>query len=256
MPTQVGIRWGDASYAESIVASMRRLLAPEYEWDWLVLLSGQDHPVRPLAELRATLATEGIRAYAPAHTHSPGGEGRTAELRARYEYRYWWPASAWPRWARASAHRLRRPIEWATRGVVRLQPRPRGAAPGVGLRCRTTPFSESRPCSMGSDYFAADRVMVAALVELLDREPSILDYYRRTFVPSESLFPSVFRWIDSGAVANRNFHFMRFGGLANPRNLTEEDLPEIWEHGAIFGRKFDDDSVWVERRLPLTEAPS
>jgi hypothetical protein len=256
LPTRVGIRWGDGTYAESILASMQSLLAAEHEWDWLVLLSGQDYPVRPLTELRTSLETEGVRAFAPAHTHSPGGVGRGAEIAERYGYGYWWPTSTWPDGVRAAAHRLRGPLERVTGGRLRLQPRPRGAAPGIGVRRRATPFSEARPCSMGSDYFAADRGMVAALLALLDREPAVLDYYRRTFVPSESLFPTVFRWIDADAVANRNFHFMHFGGLTNPRQLSPEDLPEIWAHGAIFARKFDDQATWVERRLPLTGAPS
>jgi hypothetical protein len=75
-------------------------------------------------------------------------------------------------------------------------------------------------------------------------------------VPSEALFASVLRWIAPDSVANRNFHFMRFSGRANPRALTPDDLPELWDIGAIFGRKLDDDATWVEDLLPMRTKPA
>jgi hypothetical protein len=79
----------------------------------------------------------------------------------------------------------------------------------------------------------------------------VLEYFLRTFIPSEGLFPSLFRWIDHGKVADRYFHFMRFGDEANPRRLTPDDLDEMRSSGAYFARKFNDEDTWVTTALPV-----
>ena len=49
------VTWGDGSYLTSVLAVMATLeLADD---DWLTVLSGQDYPLRPLADYEAHLAT-------------------------------------------------------------------------------------------------------------------------------------------------------------------------------------------------------
>jgi hypothetical protein len=251
--TDEPIRWGDGTYVRALIRSLTDLL--EQPWDWVVLLSGQDYPVRSLDLLHLELETGDHAAYAPVtgrlpDTHPP------RELVERYTFRYLWSGRPWPRALRAAARRVAPAIGALSRHQLRIQPRPRGAGPGVGVRRRTTIFSEERPCWWGSDYVAMRRDTVAALLDILGREPEVLDYFASTFVPSEALFASMVRWIDAEAVADRSLHFMHFGGRPNPRPVTEDDLAELWERGAFFARKFDDSSTWVEQRLPLSGPPT
>lgn len=252
--TRDRVIWGDGSYADALIQSMGALLADE--WDWLVVLSGQDYPVRELSVLHLELGSDAFDAYAPARSGAPTEMSCDDEIVQRYGYRYRWFNGNWPRLARAVVARSARPLSLATGGWLRLQPRPRGMGPGIGRRRRPTPFSEYRPCFMGSDYVAARRRLVEEFVALLEREPELLEHYRQTFIPSESLFATVFRWIAADRVADRNFHFMQYSGRANPRSITSADLPQLWASGAIFARKFDDSATWVEELLPMKQDPS
>jgi hypothetical protein len=251
--TRAPVRWGDGSYVRALVDSLTLLMADD--WDWVVLLSGQDYLLRPINDLHHQLQQGGWSAYSPVTGRFPDVSPPTA-LVERYAYRYWWARRSWPRSLRAAARRSDRALRAVSGGRLRVQPRPRGDGPGLGLRRRRTIFSEARPCFMGSDYVVVRRDATSSVLELLRREPEVLEYFARTFVPSEALLPSVLRWLTPDEVANSNFHFMRFSGRANPRLLTPQDLPELWELGAVFGRKFDDDSTWAEALLPMRSRPS
>lgn len=251
--TREPIRWGDGTYVRAVVHSLR-MLADE-PWDWVLVLSGQDYPIRPLAVLHHELEQSGCSAYSTITGRLPGDPSPPTVVE-RYTYRYVWARRGWPRLLRAVARRSAPVVTALSRGRLRIQPRPRGDGPGLGVRRRSTIFSERRPCYLGSDYVAMRRDSARALLTLLDDEPEVLDYFASTFVPSEALFASILRWIDPDTVANRNFHFMRFSGRANPRRITKEDLPELWELGMPFARKFDDDSAWVDQVLPMRGRPA
>src|SRR4051812_49850520 len=47
------IEWGHGSQLAAILRSLEWLRS--YDWDWLVLLSGQDYPVRPVPAIEAEL---------------------------------------------------------------------------------------------------------------------------------------------------------------------------------------------------------
>lgn len=248
------ISWGDGSYVRAVVESLRALL--DEPWDWVVVLSGQDYPVRPLEALHAELEQGGHSAYALISGCLPGDAPPPEALITRYRYRYWWTHRPWPRVLRALARRSSPVVAALSRGRLVVQPRPRGAGPGLGVRRRATIFSASRPCCMGTDYVAMSRRSAEGVLDILDREPDVLDYFATTFVPSEALFASMVRWVDRATVANRSLHFMHFRGRANPRQVSEEDLGELWQRGVFFARKFDDEAAWVEQRLPMRRSPS
>lgn len=252
--TEGSISWGDGSYIRAVVDSLQALL--DDRWDWVVVLSGQDYPVRPLGELHAELAHGGHSAYALTSGCMPGDAPPPEALVTRYRYRYWWTHRPWPRLLRALARRSAPVVAALSCGRLVVQPRPRGAGPGLGVRRRRTIFSESRPCCMGTDYVAISRRSAEGVLDILSREPEVLDYFASTFVPSEALLASMVRWVEPDTVADRNLHFMHFRGRANPRQVSEEDLGELWQRGVFFARKFDDEAAWVEQRLPMRRSPS
>src|SRR3954454_242888 len=49
LATAAPVTWGDASYLDELLRTFRRTL--DFPWRWLVVLSGQDYPLRPTAEL-------------------------------------------------------------------------------------------------------------------------------------------------------------------------------------------------------------
>src|SRR5262245_46036309 len=55
------ISWGDGSYLRATLDSFEAL--DETPFDWLVLLSGQDYPIRPIEDLESHLATTSHALY-------------------------------------------------------------------------------------------------------------------------------------------------------------------------------------------------
>jgi hypothetical protein len=242
--TRAGIAWGDGSYLDALLNSLD--IIRSQSWDWLVLLSGQDHPVRPLAELHASVENEGALAFSPLRATAVSVIDGDDEPISRYFYRYATPRHAWPAWARKSALVAGRGAGSISGGRVRLQPRPRGAAPAFGVRSGNHPFSSNRPCHQGSEYVAMSRFAVDALLALAESEPALIGYMRRTFIPTEAFFATGLRWTLRGDVYDRSLHYMHYGGKANPKTLAETDRGTIEGSKQFFARKFIDESEWVE----------
>jgi hypothetical protein len=246
--TRRGINWGDGSYLDSLLESLAALR--EFDWDWLVLLSGQDHPIRPLEELHNAIEGSGAVALSGLSASAASVSDGDPEPISRYFYRYASPRQTWPSWLRKASLVAARRVEPMIGERVRLQPRPRGAAPALGRRTTTSPFSAHRRCYQGSEYVAMSRVAVTALLDLVDDEPALINHLGRTFIPTEAFFATGLRWIFGDDVANETLHYVRYGGNANPKMLTIADRGDIAASRFQFARKFADDSAWVEQAFP------
>ena len=87
IPNPIAVRWGDFSLTEAILFSMR-WIEQNVEYDWLIYVSGQDYPVRPLRTIEADLTASKSDAFVTAFLcddpgHWPAGEGFK-----RYYFRY------------------------------------------------------------------------------------------------------------------------------------------------------------------------
>jgi core-2/I-Branching enzyme len=226
-PTRV--RWGWTSQLDVLLRCLERLVA-EVRFDWMVMLSGQDYPIRPLPDIERDLATgpydgyiEGIPVARPPWTRGP-----IDQFSARYYYRY--------RPVREPGRLLRRSVT-AARPLLVLRDMPWGVL--LGRRSRA-PFSPSLPCRSGADWFSLSRRAVEAVVRAARWRPELLRHYRRTILPTES-FPQTVLYADPGLRLSGDFR--RFTswpeGDLHPRVLRLADLGEILSSGADFARKFD-----------------
>src|SRR3954470_15359747 len=82
------VEWGHGSQLAAILRSLRALR--EHEWDWVVLLSGQDYPVRPVAEIEASLLAADVDAFLRFRPVPPRilRRGAVDEFARRYAYRW------------------------------------------------------------------------------------------------------------------------------------------------------------------------
>jgi core-2/I-Branching enzyme len=224
-----GVRWGWASQLDVVLRCLERLLA-DVRFDWMVMLSGQDYPIRPLIDIERDLATgpydgyvEGIPVARPAWTRGP-----TDQFSARYYYRY--------RPVRNPGRLLRRAVT-AARPLLLLRDMPWGTL--LGRRC-AAPFSPTLPCRSGSDWFSLSRRAVETVVRAARSQPELVRHYRSTVLPTES-FPQTVLYAEPGLRLSgdfRRFTSWSHGDL-HPRVLRVADLDEILASGADFARKFD-----------------
>jgi hypothetical protein len=217
----IDVEWASWSYLElilSCLAEARRRLDPE----WTLILSGQDYPLRPMADIEADLERSGsdalIGAVREVESRRPGS-GDEFYLRCRYRH------YARPRFT-PDVPRALRPLVYA-----------RDMPPLVGVR-----RVARAPLRF---YSSADWLTLrrSATVKILDvaRDRRLMRHFRRVAVPSESFFASVLLADSSLTVEPDHRRFARFSrpGAPHPDTLTGGDLESVLSSGADFARKFD-----------------
>lgn len=256
--TRAPCEWGSGRQLDALLDSLHAL---EHEdFDWLVVLSGQDYPIRPMCDLVAQLEETPYAAFLqtpeggfvpePTSTRAP-----LSYLQQRNFYRYHWVPQRWWSKLRPGAQRvlsagLQRSIRAVTRErTVRVQRRPRGFSPAVGVRARWHPFGPDRPCRKGSDWFALSRPVFDDLLAAVSASPEVVEHFRHTYLPTESFFHTLLLPCWESANAGANLHYRRFEpGRAHPEILGERDWGDFVRSGAFFARKFDPlDTVLLDR---------
>lgn len=234
---RVDVQWGDASQVDALLCSVTYALR-NLEFSWLSVISGQDYPLRPLTDIEAELRSSPYDAFVRA---APA----PAQYRARYYLRYWrLPRFRYayhiPQWLRATFSWARQHLN-RQQSLLRIEGGPRGTPLRLGIRTIRHPFSDDFVCYKGSDWFTLSRSAAQYLIEFGQRQSDALEYFRHTFIPSESYFQTVLCNSKELKVCddNRRFIVWEDSRLAHPKTLTIEDFDSMTRSGKDFGRKFD-----------------
>jgi hypothetical protein len=239
--------YGDFTHLDRYFAAVDWLDANDIDYDWLENLTGQDYPLRPLAEIEAALAasdSDGYLVYSPvfpdrmragADRGAPGYRlCRPVDATLRYDYRYW-------RWGKPSETKLRlmRPLMV----INLLQPwlKFHNSYAAVGIKIRHSVFGPDFPCYGGS-FFCTLRASAARYVRDYARaNPDVLDFFKTVLAPEEVFLHSVL--VNSGKfrfTANAKRYIDWTGQRhTHPRTLGLEDLPTMLASDAHWARKFD-----------------
>lgn len=209
VPDPVPCPWGRLSRAVAIRKSLRWLRENLPEMSWVLVISGQDYPIRTMASIRADLAAAGCDAFVR-HYRLDGDPHEDVHpwqtvTRQRYLYRRRVPGSA-------RSYRL----PW---------PRPYPFPGGEGL------YAGSHWCNLSAR--AVDKVVDSPLNEPL------LHYLRRSPLPDEAWTATA---VVSGkpelTVVNDRRRYIRWPGKSShPVALTPEDLPQMRASSDFFARK-------------------
>ena len=238
--------YGDFSHLDRYFAAVDWLDAHGVEYDWLENISGQDYPLRPIAEIERTLATtdvDGFLLYAPVFPDQapPGADpGSGKQLCApwdaamRYQFRHWWfgqPAPAKQRWLR--------PL--MALNLVQSRVRLSLAFSTIGLRRRNTIFTDDFVCYGGWFFCTLSAACARYARDFARDNPDVLGFFRTVLAPEEVFLQTVLvnsgkftfepdskRYID--LTASRNNH---------SKTLGLADLDAMLASGAHWARKFD-----------------
>jgi core-2/I-Branching enzyme len=200
--------WGGFSLLRATLVGIESILASGELPDHAILLSGQDYPLRPPAELES---------------HFAARNGRNLLNHFRL------PA---PEWAGEGGglNRLRYPhferVRYKTR-LLRLPIRrrlPEGLEPYGGMA-----------------HWALTGETLAWVMRFLGERPDVLRFFRRTKMPDELFFQTLLLSSPlAGTVDNELLHYLDWSsGSAHPATLTAADLPRLRAAGNLFARKFD-----------------
>jgi hypothetical protein len=239
-PDPVAVTWAHWSLAEAILRPLGWLV-DHREFDWAVVISGQDYPVTPLArvehELEASEA-DALMLHAPLDEAWPGNEGRLRYLSKVHVMPHL------PGVERVPAA-LRRLVRGAGFALGRLDSRlwfrsvlPMGRVV-IGHRVRRLPLAPEA-FHGSSEWFSVNRRAATLLVQRARERGPLVEHMRTTFSPSEAFFATVLVNEPGITVDPHHHRYIVFEpGSAHPSDVSVADVEAAAASGAHFARKFD-----------------
>jgi O-antigen/teichoic acid export membrane protein len=239
--------YGDFSHLDRYLRAVDWLDDNGIDYDWLENLTGQDYPLRPVAQIEEILAASGSDGYLQ---YSPVFPGRLPDgadqgtpgytpcapfdAAMRYDYRHWRlgkPTEA--------KRRLLHPL--AAINLVQPWVRVSTAYASVGIRRRRTAFGPDFP-AYGGSFFCTLRASAARYVRDYARaNPGVIAYFRTVLAPEEAFLQSVL--VNSGRFRLNpdSARYIDWTGTKynHPRTLGTEDLGQMLASGAHWARKLD-----------------
>lgn len=205
------VHYGGFSQVRTMLAGVRALLDDEPRPGHAVLLSGQDYPLRPAAEIERHLAarpgTSFLHSFPlPAPERWPGEDGGLDRIQRYYVERV------------ALRTRLLR----------------------VPLVRRRFP-SELRPFG-GMTWWALADVALVELDRFAREHPDVLAFFRHVKMPDEIFVQSVLMSSPvADTIVNEPVHYAEWPGGSHAATFTAADLERLLGSGKLFARKFDED---------------
>ena len=231
-PIRVG--WGEFSVVESELRGIEWLMQTGLDFDWLVLLSGQDYPLRPLAELQNYLETtscDGFLEYFPISNPPDTIWNWNAHSGIeRYHYYYLTVNPA----LKALFFKLYRLVNWQP--WLRVKAGRFGAK--LAFKRRQSIFSNTFVCYAGSQWHTLNRRCIQYVYDFIQSQPKIVDYYRHTMVPDESFFQTVLVNNSDLKLCNDNLRYIAWEP-PYPAIMQSQDRNRLMTSGKFFARKFD-----------------
>jgi len=232
------IYWADFTLVTAFWRSLAWMIE-HVEFDWVILLSAQDYPIKSLAGLGGYLAATGVDALLNA---TPIGQLGTREdrrnRRRRYLYQYR-PAG----WSPGRHTELLTDIFNNVQPYVHIYKLSDRMPGRVGFRARSTPFTESQPCWFGSVWISLSRRAAQFVVTAARERSGYVEYYRRTIHPDESATATLIYNSSELRIEPHDIHHVRWthSRTGHPDVFVATDLPELLAAPAYqyFARKFD-----------------
>jgi hypothetical protein len=245
--------YGDFSHFDRYFAAIDWLDENGIEYDWLENFSGQDYPLRPIAEIERNIAKiaadgyDGFLLYTPVFqdtTPSDVDWGAGPEFKlvglfdalTRYSYRSWRFGRPTPRkqlWLRP----------FAVINLVQPWVRLSLSYATIGVRRRKTPLPEDYILYGGWFFATLSREAVRYVREYARNNPQIVEYYRSVLAPEEVFLQTTL--VNSGKFRfvpdSRHYVDFTTSRYSHARTLDMSDVDTLKASNAHWARKLDMD---------------
>lgn len=244
-------RWGDWSLVEATLEAFR-YARERHDPDWIVLISGQDYPIRDLDAWERGLLQADYDAVVPGEPLGFGPFGlrpRRAQDGVVMRYTHRWyrlpQLGIVPRLPR-SLVRIGKAVWYRyvydLQAVVTLNELPRQNGWVLGVRRRHVPWSRETPSYKGEQWAALSRDAAALALEgpLAERWQR---YFATTLIPDEAYFPTLLSNASQIRVKRESISWLRWHDdvtKPHPVTIDPETLVEARRSGLPFARKFDE----------------
>ena len=196
--------WGGFGHVRASLKGIDHLIATGIPFDYAVLFTGQDYPLRPPGEIERFLSD---------------AQGQS--------FMNHWPLP-FPPWGPRGG--LDRVEHWHVIGYRRLHlALPLGRRIPGGLR----PFG-------GGTYWCLARRAVAYVHEFVKQNPSYVRFFEHVFIPDEIFFQTIIMNSPlQETIVNNNLRYIDWSREPAPAVLTVDDYDKLVNSGKLFARKFD-----------------
>jgi Core-2/I-Branching enzyme len=195
--------WGGFGHVQATLKGINELLQRGTRFDYVILLTGQDYPIKPneyIERFFATQAPSSFMAFAglPSDSWSPrGGLDRIEN----------WHLRLW-------GHHLRIPLR------------------------RQFP-SELRPYGGGA-YWCLWRECIEYVAEFVAQSPDIVSFFRHVDIPDEIFFQTILLNSElRDTIVNDNLRYIDWTRGKKPAILNVRDFDALRASPKLFARKFD-----------------
>ncbi|MGD9530286.1 beta-1,6-N-acetylglucosaminyltransferase [Pseudonocardia sp.] len=246
------IVWGDMTL-ESARWRVFAWMLEHVEFDWAVLLSEQDYPIRQLSGLAARLGAGGADAVVELDRLDRIPD---RSLRREHERRYLYRFVELPR-PRFDAvpgrvRRMAREVRiFGYRAFNKIQstvrvywfPEALQLPTKIGVRSGSRLFGPDYPCWVNSPWFALSRTAMERLCATLRERPDLVAHYERTIIPLESASATILANDPELVIENASLHHIRWSRptTGRPDVLGLDAVDGMLASGLYFARKFDPD---------------
>jgi hypothetical protein len=246
-------RWGDWSLVAAALEAFRYAFE-RHDPDWIVLISGQDYPIRDLEAWERELLDRDWDAIVPGEPLAYARFGlrpRSEEdgLVMRYTHRWYRlpQLGMVPRMPRGLVRIVRAVwyrYVYRLQAIVTLNELPRQNGWVVGVRRRRVPWTSDAPSYKGEQWAALSRraaslALDGPLAEHWQR------YFATTLIPDEAYFPTLLASAPGVRVKRASISWLRWHddvGKPHPVTIDRQILQEALDSGLPFARKFDEDA--------------
>lgn len=227
---------------DGLISAFRWLEKQPRSYDWAVVLSGQDYPIRPLVQLEMELERSEFDGYFhhfdamdEAAALAPPMFWPQREVDNRYQFEYA-VLKEDPTTLDRALLKVPRLLTENTRNY-RLHT---GYGIMLGKRLKQTPFSRDFRLYGGSYWLTINRKAVRSVLTFVDERPDIVNYFRGVIVPEEAFLQTVLANDQALRLSTREHRYMEFDQRhGHPREFAMADLPRVMASGCFFARKFD-----------------
>ena len=231
----VSVKWGEFSMVQMELYCINWLMANSLEFDWLIFLSGQDYPIKSLAEIEEFLSKTEYDGFVEYYLAKPSQKSQTnprAKFWRRCFYQYYKISSA-PNLK--VAHAIGRIIN-RRQPFVNLQTHKSGVY--LGIRSFSTPFNSKFLAYTGSQWHTLSYRCIQYIHDFVDANPAFVKYYQKTLIPDEYFFQTILLNNPQINIFNDNKRYIAWDKSC-PVVLSSHDFDRLIASDQHFARKFD-----------------
>lgn len=233
--TRLPVYWGEFSVVQSVLLLLRQALDSPQNYDYFVLLSGNDYPLKSAK-----------------YIHSFLEENRGAEFMSIVKM----PNEA----AGQPLTKINKKSVQSDKPVRRFALKVRGRL-GLAQRDYRKYLGDLQPYA-GDMWWALTRDACQYVFEFMERNQHVEKYFRDTVAPDEMFFQTILGNSTFAPQIRRNLHYADWSASASHPAMIDANhvarfeegekvcLGDVWGSGeALFARKFSDDSLDLLKRI-------